>query len=324
MLQCTWKGGNPYFVFSLDKQREVYVANTWKEGSNRGNCPDCMFLIHSRKGSHKEHGISDNESNLLGKMKIQTSSHNHRKNKGLQEKVVEAFKSSHSSKPRLRSSTSIMEDSSRGPCQDIDNNSASFDTTNNSAEELPPNLELIAIVVRNHLPKSAPCRGLGLKVSPEVVKQHVETVEASVQCACSLNTGDCSTSMDILVPAGIHGGPRTINGVPSSLIDRWRSGEHCDCGGWDLGCPLTLLKSRSSKETSLPSTYTLDAGKLFDFSVQGSKNGSPKLRIANVHDGLYYIHFQSTLSAPRSFSIAVAYIHARSPDFRPKNVKPSR
>ncbi|KAE8714655.1 60S ribosomal protein L23-like [Hibiscus syriacus] len=358
MLQCTWKGGKPYFVFSLDNQREVYVANMWKEGSARGNGPDCMYSFHSSKGSHKEHGISDNESNLVGKMKvlssfsicpqgskiketefvlfsgigtsnpeIQTSSHNHKKNIGLQKKVVEAFRSSHSSNPRTRSSASIMEDSSWDPCQDTVNNSDSLDMKNHSEEELPPNLELAAIVVRNHLPKNPlpDVGGWGLKFLRKTgVKQHVETVGAAVPCACSLNTGDCSTSMDILVPAGIHGGPRMRNGGPSSLIDRWRSGGHCDCAGWDLGCPLTVLKSRSNKEPSLPSTDTFDACRLFYFFVQGSKNGSPTLRIANVHDGLYFIHFQSSLSALQSFSIAVAYIHAQSPDFRPKIVKPSR
>ncbi|GMJ02004.1 hypothetical protein like AT2G33360 [Hibiscus trionum] len=331
MLQCTWKGGNPYFVLSLDNQRKVYVGSLSKEGSARVRGPDCMYLFHS-----------SDESKLVGKMTVSNSlwicphgskvketefvlfsgietfnpSHNHRKNKGLPKKVVEVFKSSHSSKPRTMSrfqSSSIMEeDSSWSPCQD----SVSPDTTN----QLPPNLELTAIVARNHLPKNPlpDVGGWGLNFLRKTgVKQHVETIEASVPCACSPNAGDCSTSMDILVPAGIHGGPRTTNGGPSSLIDRWRSGGQCDCGGWDLGCPLTVLKARASKEGGLCSTDTSDACKLFDIFVQGSKQGSPMLRIANAEDGLYFIHFQSTLSALQSFSIAVAYIHSQS-------VKPPR
>ncbi|XP_038991679.1 uncharacterized protein LOC120114979 [Hibiscus syriacus] len=355
MLQCTWKGGNPYFIFSLDNQREVYVANLSEEGSARGRGPDCMYLFHSSKGSHKEHGISDAESNLVGKMKLsnsfsicprgskvketefvlysrigtfnsdmQTSTYNHRKNKGLPKKVVEVFKSSHSSKPRTMSrcqSSSIMED-------DTVNNSTSPDKTSQIEEELPPNLELSAIVLRDHLPtKPLPdAGGWGLTFLRKAgVKQHVETMEASVPCACSANThDDCSTSMDILVPAGIHGGPRTRNGGPSNLIDRWRTGGRCDCGGWDLGCPLTVLEGRSSKERGLPSTDTSDASKPFDVFVQGSKHGSPMLRIAHVHDELYFVHFQSTLSALQSFSIAVAYIHSQSPNFRPKTVYSSR
>ncbi|TYH82477.1 hypothetical protein ES332_D02G063600v1 [Gossypium tomentosum] len=354
MLQCTWKGGIPYFVFSLDNRKEVYVANLSKEGSARGKGPDFMYSFHSSKGSHKEHGISDDESHLVAKMKVMTSfsicpqgskimetefvlfsgnetfnpevqtpSYNHRKNKGLPKKVVEAFKSSHSSKPRtIRRlwSSSIVEDSSWGPCQDTVNGPNSLDKMDLLEEEFSPNLELASIVVRNHLPKNPlpEVGGWGLKF----LKKAGVTAAASVPCNCSLNTDDCSTSTDILVPAGIHGGPR--NDGPSSLIERWRSGGHCDCGGWDLGCPLTVLRARASKQRGLPSTDPSEACMLFDFFVQGSKHGSPTLRIANVHDGLYFLHFQTTLSALQSFSIAVAYIHAQSPNFRQKNVKLSR
>ncbi|XP_022721894.1 uncharacterized protein LOC111279214 [Durio zibethinus] len=362
MLQCTWKGGIPCFVFSLDNQREVYVANMSKEGSGRSKGLDYMYLFHSSKGCHKEHGISDNESCLVGKMKVSTffsicpqdskvmetefvlfndnetfsrelptSSHNHRKNKSLPKKMVEVFKRSHFSKKRMmsrsRRPSSIMEDSSWDLCQEKDNNSDGVDGTNLLEEQLPPYVELTAIVVRDQFPENTrpEVGGWGLKFLRKAgVKQTVDTLEAPVPSSCSCDTSDCSTRMDILVPASIHVGPRTGNGGPSSLIERWRSGGHCDCGGWDLGCPLTVLKARSSKEGGLPPTDMSEACKLFDFFIQGSKNGSPTLRMANVHDGLYYIHFQSTLSALQSFSIAVAYIHAQSSTLRPKNVQQSR
>ncbi|XVE65771.1 hypothetical protein DITRI_Ditri08aG0026400 [Diplodiscus trichospermus] len=359
MLQCTWRGGIPYFVFSLDNKREVYVANLSKEGSACKEGLDHMYLFHSSKGNHKEHGMSDNKSHLVGKMKVstsfticpqdsrimetkfvlfgvsetfiqemQTSNHNHRKNKALSRKVVEVLKSSHLSKQRtisrFRRSSSIMEDSSWDPCQDTVNNSDAVDRANLLEEQLPPNLELTAIVVRDHLPGNPRLDfgGWGLKFLRKAgVEQMVNSLEAPVPSACSRSTSDCSTSMDVLVPAGIHGGPRTKNGGPSSLIERWRSGGHCDCGGWDLGCPLTVLKAGSNKEASLPSTDTFEACKSFDFFIQGSEHGSPTLRIANVRDGLYYIHFGSTLSALQSFSIAVAYIHTQSPTLRPKNAQ---
>lgn len=41
------------------------------------------------------------------------------------------------------------------------------------------------------------------------------------------------------------------NGGPSTLTERWRSGGHCDCGGWDIGCPLMILKNRSTKDEIL-------------------------------------------------------------------------
>ncbi|WRX22512.1 Protein of unknown function DUF3527 - like 2 [Theobroma cacao] len=362
MLQCTWKGGIPHFVFSLDNQREIYVANLSKEGSACNKGLDYTYLFHSSKGSHKDHGIHDNESHLVGKMKVSTSfsigpqdskimetefvlfsgnetfsgemqtpSSNHRKNKGLSKKVAEVFKSSHPSKQRTVSRflrpRSIMEDSSWDPCQDTVNNPDALGGTNLLEEQLPPNLELAAIVVRDHFPENPrqEVGGWGLKFLRKAgVKQTIDSLEAPVPSACARDTGDCSTSMDILVPAGIHGGPRTRNGGPSSLIERWGSGGHCDCGGWDLGCPLTVLKARSSKEGDLPPTDMSETCKLLDFFVKGSDHGSPTLRIANVHDGLYFIHFQSTLSALQSFSIAVAYIHTQSPTLRPTNVQQLR
>jgi hypothetical protein len=50
--------------------------------------------------------------------------------------------------------------------------------------------------------------------------------------------------MSIVIPGGIHGGPKTRDGGTSSLIDRWKSGGCCDCGGWDEGCPLTVFHRR--------------------------------------------------------------------------------
>ena len=53
--------------------------------------------------------------------------------------------------------------------------------------------------------------------------------------------------------------------------------------------------------------------------LQGSVQGSPIImKMADIHDGLYLIHFKSTLSALQSFSIAVAIIHTRTPALQPK------
>lgn len=54
---------------------------------------------------------------------------------------------------------------------------------------------------------------------------------------------------------------------------------------------------------------------------QGSEQGAPTLRMANIRDGLYLIHFQSNLSALQSLSIAVASLHSQSPSLQPKNVQ---
>lgn len=359
VLQCMWDGGNPHFVFSIDDRKEVFVANL--SNSESGNCKslDYMYSFHWRKGGQKEHEIRDNESLLVGKMKVsisfslcpnnskimetqfilfgsnenfvgglQTSSHNARKSKGLSKKVVDAFRTTQSFKRRTLSkfggSSAILENSSWEPCQHLGSNDDLAGAAFLLENHLPPNLELAAIIVKEHLPENRQKEvgGWGMKFLKKVgVKKTVETPETSASSAsCARDIGGCSTSMDIVIPAGFHGGPRTRNGGPSGLIERWRSGGCCDCGGWDLGCPLTVLSSRLSKKEVLSQADMHDECKSFDLFVQGSEHGAPTLRMVNVRDDLYFIHFHSTLTALQSFSIAVASIHSQSPTLRPKNV----
>ncbi|GAU20632.1 hypothetical protein TSUD_230460 [Trifolium subterraneum] len=45
----------------------------------------------------------------------------------------------------------------------------------------------------------------------------------------------------VVLPIGNHGLPSGESEGPSSLLDRWKHGGGCDCGGWDMACPLILL-----------------------------------------------------------------------------------
>ncbi|KAJ6351430.1 hypothetical protein OIU78_007365 [Salix suchowensis] len=249
---------------------------------------------------------------------LRSSSHDLRKNKGLSSRVAEVFRTSNSLKRRTNSifggSSAILENSSWEPSQERDNNIDALGGANLLENHLPPNLELAAILVRDHLPEKSQEKvgGWGLNFLKKVAVTQAEDVKSAVLSdCCAQGSGDCSTSIDILIPAGLHGGPRTRNGGPSSLVDRWRSGGQCDCGGWDLGCPLTVLKSRSAhKEFSSPAD-THQECKLVDMFIEGSETVAPPMRMVNVRDGLYFVSFQSTLSALQSFSIAVAFIHSQ-------------
>ncbi|XP_044498262.1 uncharacterized protein LOC123220242 [Mangifera indica] len=359
MLQCMWKGGKPHFVFSVDERKEVYIANLSKTESAGSMSADYMYTFHLRKGGEKEHGIHDNESLLVGKMKVSTSftfcrndskimetqftlfsttenfvgememsCRGIRKNKSLSKKVVEVFRNSHSSKQFTLSKyggSSALETSSWEQLQNMSNNLDAFGRTSLIEDDLPPNLELAAIVVKDHLPAGGQkeAGGWGLKFLKKVgVSQSAETLKTSARSVyCAQDSDDCSTSMDILIPAGFHGGPRTRNGGPSGLIERWRSGGCCDCGGWDLGCPLTVLNTRFSRKEVSPQADIHDEFKSFDLFMLGSELKAPTLRMVNIRDGLYFIHFQSNLSALQSLSIAVASVHSQSPSLRPENIQ---
>ncbi|XP_061356794.1 uncharacterized protein LOC133301189 [Gastrolobium bilobum] len=346
MIQCTWKRGIPHFVFSADDQKEVYVANLRKVDSSDDKALDYVYQFHLNKGGQKSRHIPESDLQLVGKMHVSTSftlcqnncrimereftlfsnieiydkemytsEHPHRKNKGLSKKVSQVFRTSPSSKRRTLSrfggSSSIEESCPWDP-------HAVGRTNLLETNNVPPNFEMAAIVVKDHLPcnRADKVGGWGLKFLHKSGSNQFTLPSES----CNRNNGDCSTSMSILIPAGLHGGPRIRNGGPSSLIDRWRSGGHCDCGGWDEGCPLTVLQRRSSKGEVLSQVDTQEC-KSVDLVTQGSSNFSSTLRMVNVHDGLYFIHFHPALSALQSFSIAVAIIHAQSPSLRPNSAQ---
>ncbi|CAJ1976532.1 unnamed protein product [Sphenostylis stenocarpa] len=347
MIQCTWKQGIPHFVFSADDQKEVYVAKLRKVDSMDNKALDNEYDFHLNKGAQKGREIPDSDLPFVGKMHVSTSftlcpnncrireteftlflnvgvmdremspsEHSHRKNKGLSKKVSQVFRTSPSSKRRTLSkfggSGSTAESCPQGP--------NAVGGTNLLDADTPPNCEMAAIVVKSHLPCKQPEKvggGWGLKFLNKSGGNQFTVPSES----CNQNNGDCSTSMSILIPAGFHGGPRTRNGGPSSLIDRWRSGGQCDCGGWDEGCPLTVLERRSNKADVMSKIDTQYECKSVDLVTQGSRDFGPTLRMVNVHDGLYYIHFHPPLSALQSFSIAVAIIHAQSPTLQLSGVQ---
>ncbi|CAN6813882.1 unnamed protein product [Brassica oleracea] len=315
-LQFTMKDNKtPHFVFSLDGQKEIYVASLTTSSPGPGfdrSSKDYSYLIHLKKGHRSE---------LVGKLKVSTlfsvSSTNEKvverqfvlfstgvnpqlpslikKSRGLSKKVVDAVKST-TRAASLRQRRSISRFSRTSSVAD----SCSWEPFHEPAvslldDNLPPNLETSAVVVREQYDeeeKGGVGGGWGmkfLKKAPLARTKH-------------------STSIDVVIPSGIHGGPRSRNGGgPSSLVERWKSGGSCDCAGWDLGCPLTVFKGQSEGQCNL-----------FELFSEGSKQGIPPgVRIMSVRDGLYYVQFQAKLSVLQSFSIALAYIHSQSQRLRP-------
>ncbi|KAJ0738051.1 hypothetical protein HanLR1_Chr06g0213771 [Helianthus annuus] len=57
-----------------------------------------------------------------------------------------------------------------------------------------------------------------------------------------------SFSTTVILPGGTHGVPS--KGEPSPLVDRWRSGGVCDCGGWDVGCRLRTFSNQAQSSGS--------------------------------------------------------------------------
>lgn len=317
MIQCTFSGKDPHFVFSINDRREVYVANLKKVETQDDKALDYMYYFFMEQG----------EQELVGRMKVSTSftlnnsnktvetefvlfstqenyegelqnsgTSSRKNNKWLSKKMKERFRTSRSCRLKTNSKNS-------GLCVA---HSSLLDTliySNIVENNSPPNLELAAIIVKDCV-RVVEDGGWGLNFLKKTLPEKADDSFFSERI-----TGDCSSSIDVLIPAGLHGGPRTRNGGPSSLTERWRSNGCCDCGGWDIGCPLTVLNNRSSgREVLAQIGQDLDC-KTFNLFIQGSAHSVPTFRLANIRSGLYLVDFQSTLSALQCFSIAVAIIH---------------
>ncbi|KAG0486239.1 hypothetical protein HPP92_008334 [Vanilla planifolia] len=348
-LRCLQMHGMMCFYFSDGNiPDEEYLAIPRKVESNAGKVMDCMYFfyfIDNKSSDSKKHGLKT--SNLIAKMKVTSSivvksnrmktletefvlyaSHELRnepqksfsndcKSKGFPRKVIKTFRPSNmkKNKPTNKVASAKLDGL-------LDVNESSL--RNDAVGELLPNLELAAIIVKEHLDDSSKnlmVGGWGLKFL-EKVSNCDTSLEPLNHEYCNENIpydkGDCGHCMNVIIPSGFHGGPVNKIGGPSSLIDRWKSGGICDCGGWDVGCPLRVLNHISiSSSASTGETETDNQSvKIF---VEGTKRGvHPALSIVKMTEGLYSIYSNSSLSALQSFAVAVASIHASIPDLLTK------
>ncbi|XP_058224685.1 uncharacterized protein LOC131333895 [Rhododendron vialii] len=287
-LKLENKHGAPLFEFSLKSPKDLFVARTWKtdNGLNR------VYTFHSFQNRRKSSassgwGLKDSKkaSSMVGQMQESSYLCTELKdtagafNKSLATEFVlydiaHARKSVAAHESPKKSSKSGK--SPPGPWEPAD---------------LHPCLEIAAIVIQ------VPFRtGESLMFKGRVAKsdqQHQNLLDLS--------------AVNVVTPCGNHGLPSTDSLGPSPLLDRWRSGGGCDCGGWDNGCPLTVFGN--------PRIHSADDHRFMDnhppleLFVQGSKENSPALRMRVTEQGWYSVDFHARLSPLQAFSICVAMLH---------------
>ncbi|CAA7038083.1 unnamed protein product [Microthlaspi erraticum] len=115
----------------------------------------------------------------------------------------------------------------------------------------------------------------------------------------------------VVLPSGIHSLPH--KGGPSSLIQRWKSGGSCDCGGWDMGCNLRILTNHQSNKPTNLSPSTSDAFKIFFQGGLQDNNNQPYLGFTPYREGVYAVEYNTSLSLLQAFSICIAVNEGRNP-----------
>lgn len=130
----------------------------------------------------------------------------------------------------------------------------------------------------------------------------------------------------VILPAGDHGlstedeedvGGRGLSHGPTPLLERWLSGGDCECGGWDMGCGLSVFKAEAltlhKRTENIALTRNdrmnwLSPGNPFKVFTQDYKQ--KKVLVLEIIDaGLFSLSFQARFSPLQAFSIAVALFH---------------
>lgn len=198
-------------------------------------------------------------ANTDNSMEMQNSASALMKNKGLSKKEGSTFRPSHSPKNKPTCKGIKIRAQFESFCGELYLNEVSnydkSDLVNHLQSNCSPDLELAAIIIKDCLHGSnieTATGGWGIKFLEKATVSHADaSLESSLSSESSEenhggNGGEPAKCLNVVVSAGFHGGPISRIGGPSSLIERWRSGGHCDCGGWDIGCPLTVLNNNNN------------------------------------------------------------------------------
>ncbi|KAE8705643.1 Detected protein of unknown function [Hibiscus syriacus] len=183
---------------------------------------------------------------------------------------------------------------------------------NSQASDFQPNDEQAAIVVK--IPKRNGRNSI--RDGYLIDKRHSMSDAALTACLPEVKlefnsrkkgsfVGVQDISAAVILPSGVHSLPN--KGEPSSLIQRWKSGGACDCGGWDLGCKLRILSNKSQCKLQPSSLKGSSTSNQFELFFQGgAQDKKPFFSLAPFSDGIYSVEFNPSLSLMQAFSICIA------------------
>ncbi|KAL0297649.1 UNVERIFIED_CONTAM: hypothetical protein Sradi_6817000 [Sesamum radiatum] len=343
LLKLENKRGVPFFEFSVKSPEDVYVAKKWKVKTALTGVYTFHSLSHRRQGSVSGWGFKDSnrESSPVGQMQVSCRLCTESKGAGeLNDSVVTEFllyDILHS-----RKSTSSLDNSSCSPddikaplvsdeilswgnCEPNEisaktkskgqlkhsRHSSQFESSAYqplAATDLRPELEIAAIYMQVPFENRG---SLKFNSGDKKIDDKFPDLLDLCQLGKAKDGGSDNSNngkMHVVIPAGNHSLPITESHGPSRLLDRWRLGGGCDCGGWDMACPLSVFSNPNVKNaTGQP---LMDKQNPMELFFQGRKDNIPAFTMRMIDDGKYAVDFHAQLSSLQAFSICIAILHA--------------
>ncbi|XP_076888987.1 uncharacterized protein LOC143539598 [Bidens hawaiensis] len=280
-LKLRNKNGVPYFEFSVKNPRDVWVAKRW----NTGNGFNWVYTFHTaqnrRKSNVSGRGSKDHRTKeFLISAQMQVSCY-------LCTEIInsEAFNNSMLTEfvlydlARQRQSASQTADGL------------------NPKEESNEAVDLAKVNSQSNLSSSIPW---------PVADLHPDLESAAIVLQESKTDSGQLTPVEVsvVIPAGNHGLPSDESQRVKPLLDRWRLGGGCDCGGWDMGCPLVVFGSPDVNRDE-----SCNKNRCVEIFLKGTKEKTPALTMKLTEEGQYVVDFHAKLSSLQAFSICVAILH---------------
>ncbi|XP_010443654.1 PREDICTED: uncharacterized protein LOC104726485 [Camelina sativa] len=275
VLRVTVKNNQPLFTFAVNKETDILAATQKKMGSSEeGECTSVYTFF-----SIKDHKKNSGWLNQRG------SGQTH----GIISNVV----------AQMRVSSSLPS----GSIREFVLFSVELDQESTEKSDLQLKNELAAIIVK--MPRLFHRRALLNTVQDhnapnEELDDHIKD-----------RFFDQDISATVILQSGVHSMPQ--KGGPSSLIQRWRTGGSCDCGGWDMGCNLRILTNQHnlSYKNSTTSNSPASSNRFELFFLGEQQEEHPFLSFKPIKEGIYSVVYNPSLSQLQAFSICMALAESR-------------
>ncbi|XP_027342691.1 uncharacterized protein LOC113855303 isoform X2 [Abrus precatorius] len=275
LLRIAVKNGEPLFTFAVDNNSNILAATVKNLTVSTKDARNCIYTFFTFREVKKKNGSWMNQA---GKSKGPDYIHH----------VVAQMKVSDSRQYDFTSQNCV--DSSTAKVFVLF--SVKLRKEDAQVTDYQPNDELAAIVVK----------------SPKAIN--------FINCARQSNSQNDSQDLQrvtVVLPSGIHSLPS--NGGPSSLIERWKTGGSCDCGGWDLACKLKILanESQARMKSRISKAYFPHPFELFLQGNDQDEENQPAFSFSPFKPGVYSVAFDSSLSLLQAFSICIALVDGMIP-----------
>ncbi|KAE8654281.1 UDP-glucosyl transferase 85A3, putative isoform 1 [Hibiscus syriacus] len=283
LLEVAMKNGHPLFRFVVTNGSNMLattvksLASSEKVGSDQNYVFSLVSEIKKKSGSWISKGNKEKNCdyiyNIIGQMKI--------------------------------SDTHISDLTAEDSCYyHLERESVLFSVeqrqTDQALAKFTPGTELAAVVIK------IPGESNAQQADKDIVKTCSTESLATDGCPCNFMEGSSFKSITVILSGGVHSMPN--KGIPSPLIDRWRFGGLCDCGGWDVGCKLNILSNQNSRCCKNSGAHQACSDRLELYRQGEAQQNMPNFSLVPHKKGIYAIKFSSSITALQAFFISVTVI----------------